>query len=435
MQVKIQRSVTLILAITLLASYALMTLFVYNQNLDMLRDNVRYEARYIAFLVSSIEGGAWEKIYETSDLARVTHISEEGYILFDTSPKVDLLLRLDREEVEQAFMDGSGESTRVSYTLGERVFNYAILLDDGTVIRVSQTVESLIHLALRFLPIMLGIYLVMTLCTWILLRWKITSLIKPINELDLERPLENKAYDELKPLLKAIEKKNTEHSYISEMRKEFSANVSHELKTPLTSISGYAEIIMNGIARPGDIPEFSERIFKEAKRLLALIDDTIRLSRLDESRIESVKEELDLYELCFEVVGRLNSHAEKKNVQMILTGEPVSYLGIKHLIDEMIYNLCDNAIKYNHIGGKVDVWVGETNDGILVRVSDTGIGISSEHYERIFERFYRVDKSHSRETGGTGLGLSIVKHVAALHEARIEVESTIGKGTKIEVWF
>ena len=435
MQVKIQRSVILILAITLLISYALITLFVYNQNLNMLRNNVRYEARYIAFLVSSIGEEAWDKIRETSDLARVTHISGDGYVLFDTSPMIDLGSRLDREEVEQAFLYGSGESTRVSDTLGERVFYYAVLLDDGTVIRVSQTLESLINIAFRFLPVMLGIYLVMTLCTWVLLRWKIASLIKPINELDLEKPLENKAYDELKPLLKAIDKKNTEHSYISEMRKEFSANVSHELKTPLTSISGYAEIIMNGIARPDDIPEFSERIFKEAKRLLALIDDTIRLSRLDESRIESAKEELDLYELCFEVIGRLNSQAEKKNIQMVLEGESVSYLGIKHLIDEMIYNLCDNAIKYNRTGGEVKLWVGESPEGILFSVSDTGIGISSEHNERIFERFYRVDKSHSRETGGTGLGLSIVKHVAALHEARIEVESAIDEGTKIKVWF
>jgi len=227
---------------------------------------------------------------------------------------------------------------------------------------------------------------------------------------------------------------NSKQNDLAKMRKEFSANVSHELKTPLTSISGYAEIIMNGIARPEDIPIFAERIFKESKRLIALIDDIIRLSHLDEGNIESVKESLNLNELCLEVIGRLSPQAEKKNIKATLEGEPVNYLGIRHLIDEMIYNLCDNAIKYNHEDGEVKVWVGKSEEGILLSITDTGIGISSNHYERIFERFYRIDKSHSKETGGTGLGLSIVKHICALHNGKIQVESQVGEGTRIKVW-
>ena len=219
------------------------------------------------------------------------------------------------------------------------------------------------------------------------------------------------------------------------MRKEFSANVSHELKTPLTSISGYAEIMKNGMVRPADIPKFSERIYKEARRLITLVEDIIKLSKLDEDSIEAEKSEVDLFELCREIVSRLAPQASNKKVQLVVTGEPVLYLGIRQIIDEMIYNLCENAIKYNIEGGKVSVWAGNTLEGPKVIVTDTGIGIPKEHQERIFERFYRVDKSHSKETGGTGLGLSIVKHGALLHGAKVSVDSSKGQGTKMEIKF
>lgn len=222
---------------------------------------------------------------------------------------------------------------------------------------------------------------------------------------------------------------------MSNMRKEFSANVSHELKTPLTSISGYAEIMMNGLVRPADIPLFSERIYKEARRLITLVEDIIKLSKLDEESVELEKEEVNLYELTREIVSRLSPQASQKNIRMEVTGEPVLCKGIRQILDEMVYNICENAIKYNNDNGRVTVWVGDTLNGPKISVTDTGIGIPKEHQERIFERFYRVDKSHSKERGGTGLGLSIVKHGAILHGAKVNVESEPGKGTRMEILF
>ncbi len=228
---------------------------------------------------------------------------------------------------------------------------------------------------------------------------------------------------------------NRAEEEIVKMRKEFSANVSHELKTPLTSISGYAEIMKSGMVNREDMIVFSERIYKEASRMIALIDDIIKLSKLDEDSVEVEWQDVDLYALCEEIVERLTMSARKRDVQVELDGEPVVYYGVKQMLDEMIFNLCENAIKYNVPEGKVILWVGNTPEGVKIIVQDTGIGIPKDQQERIFERFYRVDKSHSKETGGTGLGLSIVKHGAIFHHAQIRVESEVGKGTKMEVIF
>ena len=221
----------------------------------------------------------------------------------------------------------------------------------------------------------------------------------------------------------------------ADMRKEFSANVSHELKTPLTSILGYAEIMKSGIVNQDDMIRFSEKIYKEASRLITLIEDIIKLSKLDEQDTIMEEENLDLYELCLDICNRLTFQAVKRNVLIEMTGENVKYTGVKQILDEMIYNICENAIKYNVDGGNVKVWAGNTPQGLKIIVEDTGIGIPEDEKERIFERFYRVDKSHSKETGGTGLGLSIVKHGAIYHNAEIHVESTLGKGTKMEIIF
>ena len=226
-----------------------------------------------------------------------------------------------------------------------------------------------------------------------------------------------------------------EDEEIVKLRKEFSANVSHELKTPLTSISGYAEIMKSGMVNREDMIVFSERIYKEASRMITLVDDIIKLSKLDEDSVEVEHEDVDLYEMAGDIVERLGMSARKRSVFVELDGEPVILYGVKQVLDEMIFNLCENAIKYNVPGGKVKLWVGDTPEGVKIIVEDTGIGIPEDQQERIFERFYRVDKSHSRETGGTGLGLSIVKHGAILHHAQIKVDSEIGKGTKMEVIF
>lgn len=228
----------------------------------------------------------------------------------------------------------------------------------------------------------------------------------------------------------------TEKQKAEIMRKEFSANVSHELKTPLMSISGYAEIIENNLVKPEDIPKFAGRIHSEASRLSSLVEDIIKISRLDESDKSILMEDVDLYQLCKEVEGQMLLRARERNVTMYVEGTPAAVHGAKQVLYEMIYNLCDNAIKYNKPGGSVTLFAGYTvGKRPVVRVEDTGIGIPKEEQQRVFERFYRVDKSHSRATGGTGLGLSIVKHGAILHDARINIESVLDVGTDITLEF
>ncbi len=231
----------------------------------------------------------------------------------------------------------------------------------------------------------------------------------------------------------------TEKEKSEQLRREFTANVSHELKTPLQTISGYAELMVNGMAMPKDTAEFSGRIYSESQRMIRLVDDIIKLSRLDEGALslseDMKRENVNLYALAQETIAGILPQAESEGVSVSLEGEPTVINGIPRLIQEIIFNLCDNAVKYNHAGGSVTVTVSSDNDSARLTVSDTGIGIPEEHLERIFERFYRVDKSRSKPLGGTGLGLSIVKHAALMHNAKIETQSEVGKGTAISVIF
>lgn len=242
--------------------------------------------------------------------------------------------------------------------------------------------------------------------------------------------VEGEIYGAVLVILDITEKENRE-----EMRREFTSNVSHELKTPLTSISGISEMLMNGLISEEDIPKFSKNIYDEASRLLELINDIMKLSRLDEAPDLTFFETVDLYSACEEVKNRLDIIAKERDIKINISGDPVSISANKSLVLEMIYNLCDNAIKYNKEGGKVNIIVGTTKDAAFFTVSDTGIGIASKHIDRIFERFYRVDKSHSKKIGGTGLGLSIVKHAAEYHKATLSVDSSVGVGTEITVSF
>lgn len=227
----------------------------------------------------------------------------------------------------------------------------------------------------------------------------------------------------------------TEKLAADQIRREFSANVSHELKTPLTSISGYAELLTNGLVQPQDVQRFSGKIYREAQRLIGLINDIIKLSRLDENESDIPTAETDLHAIAAAVAARLAPASEQYQVTVSVTGEPSTVWGSEPLLDEMIYNLCENAIKYNRPGGHVELRTEKAADCALLTVSDDGIGIPREHQSRVFERFYRVDKSHSKETGGTGLGLSIVKHGAHFHKATIELESVQGRGTTVRLRF
>ena len=420
LQTKIQKNMILIILVTLAIAYAVTTLLVYRQTVDVMEKEVRQEAGYIQAAIEISGQGYLTELDAADKDTRITLITEQGEVLYDSDQayEADLENHAGRPEVKEALQDGTGSNVRRSDTLNEEMYYYAVQLSDGSILRVSKTMDTAFRTAVEVLPGMGVIGACMLALAALLSRWQVRRLIRPINELDLNIPLENEMYEELTPLLKRIDEQNKQKDA------EFSANVSHELKTPLTSISGYAEIMKNGLVRPEDMKGFAERIYNEASRLITLVEDIIKLSKLDEGEIEIEKEDVDLYDLTREIVSRLAPQAEKRAVHVEVTGENVICHGVRQILDhgvrqildEMIYNICENAIKYNRRGGSVSVWVGATLKGKKIIVTDTGIGIPEDQQERIFERFYRVDKSHSKETGGTGLGLSIVKHGAMLHK-------------------
>lgn len=433
---KIQHSMIMVITVTLLAAYALTTLVIYRQNVNLMEQETRQEANYIVKAIEISGTDYLKQMDEVEKNTRITLIDSAGDVLYDsTEDAVTLQNHKNRPEIKAAHKNGTGQEVRRSMTMSKEMFYYAKLLPDGNVLRVSKTMNTAFHTAIAILPVMALIALVALGFAYLLARQQVAKLIRPINELNLEEPLENEVYEELTPLLESIDKQNKEKEAIANMRKEFSANVSHELKTPLTSISGYAEIMKSGIVKPEDMPRFSEKIYNEARRLITLVEDIIKLSHLDEGKVELERQDVDLYELTREIISRLAPQASAKKVHMELTGESVIYNGVRQILDEMVYNICENAIKYNKEGGEIRIWVGNTLNGKKIIVTDTGIGIPKNQQERIFERFYRVDKSHSKEIGGTGLGLSIVKHGAILHNAKIHVDSELGKGTRMELTF
>lgn len=439
MRKRIQKSMILTLLVTLIPFYIIMSLALYYKNMSLLEKEVRQEGKYISGAINMAGTHYLEQLEQLDQIdtgTRLTLIEEDGTVLYDSKVSgATMDNHSSRKEVEEAFTSGEGEVVRMSSTVQKELYYYALRLDDGSVLRVSKTMDSLIWTALNVFPVMLILSVAGIVLAVVLARWQTKKLMDPVIHLDLEHPLENVIYEEMTPFLEAMDVQNKEKEAVSNMRKEFSANVSHELKTPLTSISGYAEIMMNGLVRPEDIQGFSERIYKEARRLITLVEDIIKLSKLDDESVELEKEDVDLYNLTREIVSRLSPQSTQKKIRVSVSGEPVIFNGIKQILDEMIYNITENAIKYNNDGGYVDVWVGNTLNGPKVSVEDNGIGIPKEHQERIFERFYRVDKSHSKERGGTGLGLSIVKHGAIIHGAKVNVESAPGRGTKIEIQF
>lgn len=435
MKDRVQRGLMFSLSLVLIISYLVIVFVIYRQDLRLMKYEVMQEAKYIQTAVNIAGPGYLESIDEVDKNTRITKIDGNGRVLYDSQGRRDLENHRSRKEVKQALESGSGEDIRNSETVGKKMYYYALLLEDKSIIRVSKTMYNMLAIAVDILPYMLAIFVVMLIISWIIAKWQTKRIIGPINDIDLEHPLEDIAYTELEPLLVAMDLNNKQKDMVSNMRKEFSANVSHELKTPLTSISGYAEIMKNGMVKEKDIVNFADRIYSESQRLIKLVNDIINLSRLDEGYVDIKREDVDLFHMCGEIATRLSKNASDKGVKIALEGERVKFYGIRQILDEMVYNLVENAIKYNKEKGSVTIWVGDTLDGIKIRITDTGIGIPSEDTERIFERFYRVDKSHSKEIGGTGLGLSIVKHGAMVHGARVNVDSKIGEGTVFEIKF
>lgn len=370
---------------------------------------------------------------------RISLIDRDGKVRYDNGVDVGGLdNHWDRPEVAQARETGSGGAVRRSDTLDRNAFYYAVLLPDGTILRTARESESLYGIFLSALPkvlaaaaavLLLGVYLSGRISR---------ALMRPIEQLaeDLDTCDENLVYQEFQPFVRKIRRQHEDILRNALLRQEFTANVSHELKTPLTAISGYAELIEHGMAPDEDVTRFAAKIHRSSVRLLRMINDIIRLSELDGMEAESLAlERVPLYELAEVSTEMLRLHAKKHQVTLSMHGTPCSIYGNKEMIEELLYNLCDNAIRYNREGGQVSVTVEPEGERVRLSVEDTGIGIAKEHQERIFERFYRVDKSRSKATGGTGLGLAIVKHITAQHHAELALESREGEGTKITIRF
>lgn len=371
---------------------------------------------------------------------RVIWIGSSGEVLYDSSSDGSAAGRpdqKDRDEIRDAFEEGEGKSFTRSDDSGSSSLSYAIKCEDGSVLCFTRPISPFRAALIAASPV-LWVLVLVTLISGTFAFRAARQLVTPINNLDLAH-FDNNPYPELNPLLDKIKEQQLtiqeEAASREEMRREFSANVSHELKTPLTSISGFAELMAQGVVSEDRVVEFSNDIYRESQRLISLIDDIIKLSRLDEESVIPKKAPVDLYELSEDVVESLQQVAGRSNITMNIEGEHLVISGVYQLLYEMLFNLCDNAIKYNYPGGSVTVSVSSGQDTARLSVSDTGIGISEEHQKRVFERFYRVDKSHSREIGGTGLGLSIVKHGALYHNAEIELHSEETVGTEITLIF
>lgn len=377
--------------------------------------------------------------YETHDSeVRVTLIDEEGNVKFDSYANEGKMgNHKERPEVRDAMALGEGEDIRRSATLDTSTFYYAMKLEDGMILRVGKEVQSMLSVFESGFPI-IGIFagIVFFICM-ITARLMTKGLVEPIERLaeDMNTSEAISTYKEIEPFITTIQKQHKDILKSANMRQEFTANVSHELKTPLTAISGYAELIESGMASPEDTREFASKIHQNSQRLLTLINDIIQLSELDSTEVEVPFDKVDIYEVAKECVAMLKVSASKMNIDLKLQGEPCKINGNKALIEELIMNLCDNAIRYNNMGGSVLVRIRQAHGQVELSVKDTGIGISEENQKRIFERFYRVDKSRSKLTGGTGLGLAIVKHIVVQHHAKMNITSEVGKGTEIIVCF
>ena len=536
-----------------LISVLLSTVFIggviYRNSEKEIKTEIRNEAFYLAHTLEFI-GCDTAYLSDTGENVsnRITLIDTDGTVLYDNyAEENDMTNHMSRPEVADAAANGTGEAVRYSNTVGEKTYYYAVRLSDGTIVRIantSKTVYGVIRNAVGWIILISILVLIVAVVIAYLLS---RSIIKPINNLNIDSPLSNNTYEELSPLLRRMDKQNaeiaskirilkekqneldyitssmseglvifsetgnilsanasagrilkgqTEGSYLmlsrdadyiscvesalkgkastkkmktenkvyslsaspvaneskdyaavlfivditdrelaEQMRREFTANVSHELKTPLTSILGYAEIISNGIAKPEDINGFAGRIYSEASRLMTLIQDIIHLSRLDEGDLRHEFEKVNLSEVCKKAVNDLSEKAKAAKITLNEDIDDIVINGYEPVLYEIVFNLCDNAIIYNKPEGSVSVSLKSDSSKAILTVSDTGIGIAPEHQARIFERFYRVDKSRSKETGGTRLGLSIVKHGAMLHDAEIAISSKPDKGTSISITF
>ncbi len=371
---------------------------------------------------------------------RITVIDKNGKVQYDSNADIgNMDNHVNRPEIREALKYGTGKKIRKSDTFSKNTYYYAERLNNGKILRVAKEVGSIWQFFKHILPILIVELLLAVAICILVARMLARRLVEPIELLakNIDDDEITATYEEIKPFLDKIHSQHKALKKSANMRQDFTANVSHELKTPLASISGYAELIENGMAKEEDVRRFAGEIHKSSIRLLSLINDIIELSELDVMDSEMATTTVSLAEEAENCVEMLQMNAKKHGVDIVIhkNQERGIIEANRDMIQEIIYNLCDNAIRYNQDGGHVIVSVFRKEDKIVLQVQDDGIGIPKKEQERIFERFYRVDKARSKKTGGTGLGLAIVKHIAEQHEAEIEIDSVVGKGTSISILF
>lgn len=446
-----------IMAIAVIAVFTVAgTLYLQSNLVESTHEELREETEVVAAALNqSIDNYGLLNQIELGD-ARVTLVAGDGTVLFDSEERAeDMANHSDRPEIAEALDDGDGTSERSSITMGETMLYNAVRLDDGSVVRLSKRQEGFLSIFFTLLIPLLALGAAAAVLAWAAARREAKAIIAPLELVDLDHPKRNmdNAYQEMVPMLERIENQRQELKRQmrvladnDRMRREFTANITHELKTPLTAISGYAELIGSGmVANEEDQRDFAMRIYKEAGRLTSLVNDILTLSNLDEAEhsadaaaasVLGSREPVSLPRLLDSVCQRLEGVAAKQDVLLAVSACPAVVEGVSRLLDELVYNLASNAIRYNKPQGSVLMACGIDSSGRpFIRVSDTGIGIAEDELDKIFERFYRVDKSRSKARGGTGLGLAIVKHAAVFHNADLNIESALGEGTCITVTF
>lgn len=423
--------------IAIISTMVLMTSIFYEVFQKQVREDLRLETQVLCSTEIFNENHVGELNLAVSEL-RITWISQDGTVLYDNDADIGSMdNHATRPEVEEAFSGGEGETVRRSDTMNANTFYYAVRLEDGSVLRVAREAGSFWSIFESSFPLIAVIILVMTVISIILAHFLTKKLIAPIEQMagNMDDFSGTPVYKELVPFLTTIRMQHENILEAAKVRQDFTANVSHELKTPLTAISGYAELIENKMVEGEQLEHFAKEIRHNAERLLSLINDIINLSELDRTEDQIQFENLDLCEVVENCSDTLRMNAQQKNLKFSFEGEPCMIRANRDLINELVTNLGENAIRYNRENGSVDIRVCSENGRPVLLVSDTGIGIPKEHQDRIFERFYRVDKSRSKQTGGTGLGLAIVKHIVAIHDASLTLESEEEKGTTIRVEF
>ena len=426
--------VCVITLITIVSSISFSSIYEKNEIIELQNECSLVIKGYELDDISYIES------IEDSSL-RVTLIDLEGNVIFDNQlDESEMENHASREEFKEAKENGYGISKRYSSSL-LKTFYYVAYKLDNNIIRVSKVADSTLYILFINLWPLYIVAIVLIICSILLGFLLSKKIVDPVNNINLEHPLENNKYKEIEPLLLRIEaqknelmQENEEVLNASKVRQEFTSNVSHELKTPLHVISGYAELIKEGIVKDSDVKEFGEKIYSEASRMSKLVEDIMKISKLESDKTIE-KTQLKLKNIVVSIVDSLMIEADKKNVKFKLSLNDCSINGNYDSIYSLIFNLVDNAIKYNKTNGKITIKLQEVSNNVILSVKDTGIGIPKEDLDRIFERFYRVDKSRSKDSGGTGLGLAIVKHSLIVNNATIKVESELKKGSTFTVIF